>query len=105
MKKLILALVLLLSCFLLSACGGPEFTYKTAQSLLSQGKYAEAAEKFESLGSYEDSTTLAIYCKACALCESGDFEVAFLRWKSWGIIRIAPCALPIILPVPGMIIA
>ena len=56
-KKILLFTVLLLSLFLLCSCGGPEGTYKSAQNLLSQGKYQEAAEKFESLGGYEDGTT------------------------------------------------
>lgn len=57
-----------------SSIAGPEYNYKKGQSLLAQGKYTEAAAKFESLGSYEDATTLTMYSKACALCENGDFE-------------------------------
>lgn len=67
-------LLILLSCFVLSGCGGPEDTYKSAQALLAKGEYAKAGEKFESIGSYEDAATLTMYCKACAMCESGDYE-------------------------------
>lgn len=67
-------LLILLSCLVLSSCGGPEDTYKSAQALLAKGEYAKAGEKFESIGSYEDAATLTMYCKACALCESGDYE-------------------------------
>lgn len=67
-------LLILLSCLVLSGCGGPEDTYKSAQALLAKGEYAKAGEKFESIGSYEDAATLTMYCKACALCESGDYE-------------------------------
>ena len=90
MKKLILAMVLLLSCLLLAACSSSESTYKSAQDLLSQGKYAEAAKKFESLGSYEDASTLAIYCKACALCESGDYEVGISALEKLGDYKDCP---------------
>lgn len=43
-KKILLLLLLLISLFLLCSCGGPEGTYKSAQNLLSQGKYEEAAK-------------------------------------------------------------
>ena len=83
-KRITLAIVLVLICVLLTACSTPEGTYKQAQTLLSQGKYTEAAEKFESLGSYEDATTLTMYCKACALCESGNFEAGIAGFESLG---------------------
>jgi len=67
-----------------TACGGPESTYNSAQNLLSQGKYSKAAQKFESLGGYEDSSTLATYCKACELCESGDFKNGISALESLG---------------------
>ena len=73
-KKIVLFVVLLISLFLLCSCGGPEGTYKSAQNLLSKGKYEEAAKKFESLGSYEDAATLTLYCKSLALAESGDYQ-------------------------------
>lgn len=53
-KKILLLFLLLISLFLLCSCGGPEGTYKSAQNLLSKGKYEEAAKKFESLGGYEE---------------------------------------------------
>ena len=83
-KKILLFTVLLLSLFLLCSCGGPEGTYKSAQNLLSQGKYQEAAEKFESLGGYEDATTLTLYCKAIALAESGDYANGIAGLESLG---------------------
>lgn len=83
-KRITLAIVLVLICVLLTACSTPEGTYKQAQTLLSQGKYSEAAEKFESLGSYEDASTLTMYCKACALCESGNFEAGIAGFESLG---------------------
>ena len=90
MKKLILAMVLLLSCLLLTACGGPEATYKSAQDLLAKGKFSEAAAKFESIGSFEDASTLAIYCKACALCESGNFETGIAALEKLGEYKDTP---------------
>ena len=47
--------VLLIVAVLLTACAGPKDVYEHAQTLLSKGDYAAAAEKFESLGSYEDA--------------------------------------------------
>ena len=89
-KKICMGLVLLLACLLLTACGGPEATYKKAQELLSQGKYAEAAEKFESIGSFEDASTLTIYCKACALCEAGEFETGISALEKLGDYKDSP---------------
>ncbi len=84
MKKHLLATLLILTLLLLSACSSPEGTYKSAQSLLAKGKYTEAAEQFTSLGSYEDAATLAMYCKACALCESGDYENGIAGFEALG---------------------
>ena len=81
-KKVVVVFMLLMLIMVLSACSGPEFTYKSAQSLLSQGKYVEAGEKFESIGSYEDASTLTMYCKACALCEAGNYEEGFAIFES-----------------------
>ncbi len=75
-KKLLFVWLLVLYTFVLAGCGGPEATYKQAQELMAGGKYAEAAEKLEGIGSYEDSTTLAMYCKAVALGESGQYREA-----------------------------
>ena len=83
-KKIVLFVVLLISLFLLCSCGGPEGTYKSAQNLLSKGKYEEAAKKFESLGSYEDAATLTLYCKSLALAESGDYQNGIAGLESLG---------------------
>ena len=39
-------------------------TYMRAHGYLSKAEYHKAAEMFEMLGSYEDATKLAMYCKA-----------------------------------------
>ena len=83
-KKIVLFVILLISLFCLCSCGSPEGTYKSAQNLLSKGKYEEAAKKFESLGSYEDATTLTLYCKALALAESGDYKNGIAGLESLG---------------------
>ena len=83
-KKILLSILLLISLSLFCSCGGPEGTYKSAQNLLSQGKYEEAAKKFESLGGYEDATTLTLYCKAVALAESGDYKNGIAGLKNLG---------------------
>lgn len=83
-KKILLLFLLLISLFLLCSCGGPEGTYKSAQNLLSKGKYEEAAKKFESLGGYEDATTLTLYCKAVTLAEGGDYKNGIAGLKNLG---------------------
>ena len=75
----------LMSMLLAAGCGSsPEDVYKQAQSHLSKGEYTQAAEKFESLGGYEDATTLTMYCRACALAESGDYQMGMAALESLG---------------------
>ena len=50
--------------------------YKDAGKLLDDGKYAEAAEKFKALGSYEDSSQMALYAQARQAEDEGDYETA-----------------------------
>lgn len=69
-----LSILLLISLFLLCSFGALVGTYNSAQNLLSQGKYEEAAKKIRSIGGYQDATMLTLYCKALALAESGDYE-------------------------------
>ena len=93
-KKIVLFVILLISLFCLCSCGSPEGTYKSAQNLLSKGKYEEAAKKFESLGGYEDATTLTLYCKALALAESGDYKNGIAGLESLGNYK--DCAMRIV---------
>ena len=84
-KRLVLALVCVLVLALLTACGESEKQkYESAQSLMAQGKYAQAAEKFASLGSYEEASRLAIYCRAAAAGESGDYDTCFDGFRALG---------------------
>lgn len=84
-KRLGLALVCVLVLALLTACGESEKQkYESAQSLMAQGKYAQAAEKFASLGSYEEASRLAIYCRAAAAGESGDYDTCFDGFRALG---------------------
>ena len=62
----------------------PSMKYKSAQDLLAKGNYSEAGKKLESIGSYEDASTLAMYCKACALCESGDYQTGVAALTALG---------------------
>jgi len=55
-----------------------------AQALMAEGKYAEAAERFEALGSYEESSMLTMYCKAAAAGERGDYDTAFSGFRGLG---------------------
>ena len=78
MKKVIglfLVLIILLS---LSGCGGSSVskTYNTAQKELAKGEYEKAAELFESINTYEDSSKLAVYSKALAYGNHEDYAKA-----------------------------
>ena len=83
--KRTLSILLLMACLLVfCSCGGPESTYKSAQNLLTQGKYSEAAEKFESISTYEDSASSAQYCKAVILAEAGDYQKTIPTFENLG---------------------
>ena len=69
-----IAAVLLMTA---SGCGmESRIQYEKAQSLLTQDKYVEAAEAFDALGSYEDASMLATYCRTVAAGENGDYDAA-----------------------------
>ena len=88
LKSAGLILLFVLALALLSACSeGEKQKYESAQSLMAQRKYAQAAEKFASLGSYEDASRLAIYCKAAAAGESGDYATCFRGFENLGDYR------------------
>ena len=50
--------------------------YMEGQTLLAQGEYQAAAVLFDTLGSYEEAPLLAMYCKAIAQAELGNYPVA-----------------------------
>ncbi len=76
-KGLCLALLLCVALGALCGCTASEQSrYEDAQALMAQGKYAEAAEKFTALGSYEESGRYAAFCKAMDAGERGDYEAA-----------------------------
>ena len=84
-KTAILLLVLILAVVFLTGCQESVATkYMNAQDLMAQGKYAEAAEKFEALGSYEESSMLTMYCKAAAAGERGDYDTAYSGFRGLG---------------------
>ena len=58
--------------------------YEKAQSLMAKGEYTEAAEKFDELGAYEESSKLSMYCKAAAAGEAGDYATAFSTFETLG---------------------
>ena len=86
MKRSWMVLMLtVLSVFLLTGCQESDKSkYERAQSLMAKGSYSEAADVFDKLGSYEESTRLSMYCKAAAAGESGDFDTAFSTFTLLG---------------------
>ena len=85
MKTALAAVLLAAMTLTMTACGNSqEKTYEKATKLLNDGKYAEAAEKFESLGSYEDASQMTMYAKAINEAENGNFEVAFKAFAALG---------------------
>ena len=89
-KWIILAALTLALVTVLTGCASDEGTYKAAMKLLNKGKYAEAAEKFESLGGYEDAAQMALYAKAQDEAEKGNYETAVVTLSSMGSFKDAP---------------
>jgi len=61
----------------------PNAKYSAANSLMEEGKYAEAIGIFEALDGYKDSEnkiTQCIYCDAAALAEAGNLQKAAIRY-------------------------
>lgn len=90
MKKMLALLIATLLLFPLVAFADAKDTYNQAQELLAQSKYSEAAKLFESISTYEDASKLAMYCKACALCESGYFDMGITAFEALGEFKDCP---------------
>lgn len=79
------ALALLLALLLpLTALADVTDEYLAAQNLLARNRFAEAADAFTALGGYEDASVLAMYCRACAMGESGEYDMAIAVLRSMG---------------------
>lgn len=57
----------------------PKANYRDAQTLLEQGAYQEAQEKFKSLGSYQDSEMQVLLCDALLCLQENDFSGAMQK--------------------------
>ena len=94
MRKWAVLLALIMAVLCLTGCQNDqssgktadavETKYQKAQKLLSQNQFAEAAAAFSELGGYEDSSKLAMYCKAAAAGEEGNYENAFETFETLG---------------------
>ena len=77
---LIYCLCLLLT---LTSCS-TESQYAKANKLMAEGKYAEAVEKFEALGSFNDAPLLTMYAKAAMAGENGQFDACLQAFENLG---------------------
>ena len=94
-KRILAMLMLIAIAFTLTACGdSQEKAYKSASKMLDEGKYAEAAEKFEKLGSYEDASQMTMYAKALNEAESGNYDTALKAFTSLGTFKDCPQLIP-----------
>lgn len=95
-KAFILFLVFGLLC---SSCGIADSlllfekaadTYAYAEELMGTGEYKEAAQYFDSISAYRDASKQGMYCKACALCEEGSFEMGLNAFELLGDFKDSP---------------
>lgn len=83
MKKIISLIVALLlfastSTIAENATSELQRTYEEAELLMAQGDYFGAATKFDSLGSYSDSSQMAMYCNSIGTAEASGFASSAL---------------------------
>lgn len=91
MKRTITIILAFVMALILTACGNSQGkNYETAIGLLNNGEYKEAAEKFESLGSYEDASKMAMYAKAIGEAEVGNYKDANKMLSSLGEFKDCP---------------
>ena len=88
MIKRILSLLLAAMMLLPAAAVADEAQeHEKGFALLQQGAYSEAADVFLGLNGYKDSNLMAMYCKACASAEAGDFDIAITSFRALGDFR------------------
>lgn len=76
-KRIVITGLIAAAALSMTSCNSSD--YKKATALYEEGNYAEAAEKFEALGDYEDSAAMAKtskYAEAKALYDAADYESA-----------------------------
>ena len=89
--KSIIVLLAVCMVFPLTGCSSDvQKDYLAAETLLEQGKYEEAAAKFENLGSYEEASRLLMLSRAALAAENGDYENAGKAFSALGEFRDVP---------------
>ncbi len=81
---------LMLITLLLSLTSCTTAKYEKANKLMQEGKYTEAAQIYSDLGVYEDATKMAIYAKAAAAGENGDYFTCLNGFTSLGNFKDSP---------------
>ena len=78
LNRVLCALLLLMIMISLAACGGSTTarTYDKAQEALTKGEFEKAAELFDNINSYEDSSKMAMYSKALLYGEQKNYKRA-----------------------------
>ncbi len=95
MKRILSGLIALIFVACLAGCSLQD--YQTAGTLYKEGKYAQALEIYESLGSYADSAEMANICrqkanyeKAGQLLAAGEYEQAAQMYDELGMYIDSP---------------
>ena len=90
-KQWIIIILLMMVLFCLSACQeSNESKYNRANKLMTEGKYEESVKLFDEISTYEDSSKMAMYGKAIAAAESGDYKKAFSSFNALGDFKDCP---------------
>ena len=86
--KTIIPLLTLGMLLLLSGCTpAVQRNYESAEALLEQGNFEEAAAKFQDLGSFEEASLLQMYSRAALAAENGDYDSARRAFTALGSFR------------------
>ena len=84
LTRLLACILVLTFAFSGIAASKTSKVYDNAIDKMSEGAYAEAAELFDNISSYEDASTLGMYCKAIALAQDGYYENAISAFDFFG---------------------
>lgn len=84
LKRVLLCIFVL--CYAVVSVGATKFSkvYDNATQLMVDGDYAGAAELYDSIASYEDASSLSMYCKANLLAEQGNYDEAIAAFEFFG---------------------
>jgi len=83
-KMVLFVFTISISIIVFTSCNNSNQRYQEAIDLIYDGRYAEAATIFESLGNFEDALTYLDFANAMVSFVNGDYEIAKIAFGALG---------------------